>query len=548
MQNFFPRHNLIGFALNNFRVFEKKIEFELAPITILTGTNNSGKSTFTKALNLLTKSYRKNGLRKLELMDSDLKLGDFESIINFKKEPTSKSQISFELKIETCGLYEHNLKKFTVCFSFIENGLKVLEAKNDKNELLLCKSGEIDEYGRYKITKSFIKLSEDIIDKEKLRSLFSNFTEDEFQNICDLILYFLENNIQAHQRSDELYEVSYDKAHYDVITEFYKNVIDGLSVIGEVDKGKRAYVDFELKEEIEYEYQNELSANPRLKELFPDDLNSKLPDHIKEEFLYKFIRFEKIEKLDLIPLDLLSKLFNQFDFIDGVRAKQDLIYTKENAPLFYNILEDYFNKKYFTDSSFLKKWLVDEFKLIDIKETEELQDVLKVQPIIGYGYVIQFLKDNKPLHLSRLGYGVTQLLPILIRVALAKDDVEKRNNIVVIEEPESNLHPALQSKLADIFAELIKDTNIQLIIETHSEYLIRKLQYLIVNPNNNLLPQDIIIYYFYPSYDIPPSEKQVKKINIQEDGSLTDDFGNGFFDEADKVAISIWSMNQSQKN
>ena len=118
--------------------------------------------------------------------------------------------------------------------------------------------------------------------------------------------------------------------------------------------------------------------------------------------------------------------------------------------------------------------------------------------------------------------------------------------VLCIEEPETNLHPALQSKLADMFVDANKQFKIQFVLETHSEYLIRKLQYLTVK--GEITPSFATIYYFYHPDKIPPFEKQVKRIYIQEDGSLSDDFGSGFFDEADKIAISIWNMNKSQKN
>ncbi len=120
------------------------------------------------------------------------------------------------------------------------------------------------------------------------------------------------------------------------------------------------------------------------------------------------------------------------------------------------------------------------------------------------------------------------------------------SKVMCIEEPETNLHPALQSKMADMFVEAYRRFNIQFVIETHSEYFIRKLQYLTAKAD--ITTDFTQLYYFYHPDKIPPGEEQVKKINIEEDGSLTDDFGTGFFDEADKIAMSIWNMASSQKN
>ena len=79
---------------------------------------------------------------------------------------------------------------------------------------------------------------------------------------------------------------------------------------------------------------------------------------------------------------------------------------------------------------------------------------------------------------------------------------------VIIEEPEINLHPAFQSKLADMFVEAAKVFNIQFIIETHSEYLIRRLQYL--TAKKDIKTDDTVIYYFTHPEQLKKGEEQIK--------------------------------------
>jgi predicted ATPase len=56
------------------------------------------------------------------------------------------------------------------------------------------------------------------------------------------------------------------------------------------------------------------------------------------------------------------------------------------------------------------------------------------------------------------------------------------NSIILMEQPEIHLHPSAQSILADVMIDVINsrengaDRNIQLIIETHSEHFLRRLQ------------------------------------------------------------------------
>ena len=110
--------------------------------------------------------------------------------------------------------------------------------------------------------------------------------------------------------------------------------------------------------------------------------------------------------------------------------------------------------------------------------------------------------------------------------------VEYHPSIIVIEEPESNLHPNFQSKLADMLVEASRKFNIQFIIETHSEYLIRKLQFL--TATGEIKPEMTQIYYFHHPERIPEGEgeAQIRKINIEKNGALSKNFGPGFFDEA----------------
>ena len=80
------------FGIGNFRIFKKQQNFTFAPITILTGTNSSGKSSLTKAIMLMKESMLKSKLSKLDFNTTDLKLGSFESNLNIK---TKKKEMIF---------------------------------------------------------------------------------------------------------------------------------------------------------------------------------------------------------------------------------------------------------------------------------------------------------------------------------------------------------------------------------------------------------------------------------------------------------------------
>ena len=110
-------------------------------------------------------------------------------------------------------------------------------------------------------------------------------------------------------------------------------------------------------------------------------------------------------------------------------------------------------------------------------------------------------------------------------------------NTIAIEEPEIHLHPSYQSKLAEMFAEAYTKYNIHFIIETHSEYLIRKLQVMVADKEFSLISEDVSLNYVDKRED---GTSYNKHIIIKEDGDLTDSFGSGFYDEADALAIQLF--------
>jgi predicted ATPase len=79
--------------------------------------------------------------------------------------------------------------------------------------------------------------------------------------------------------------------------------------------------------------------------------------------------------------------------------------------------------------------------------------------------------------LPDVGFGISQVLPVLVQCFYAPHD-----SIILMEQPEIHLHPSAQAALADVMIDVINsrehgaDRNIQLIIETHSEHFLRRLQ------------------------------------------------------------------------
>ena len=90
--------------------------------------------------------------------------------------------------------------------------------------------------------------------------------------------------------------------------------------------------------------------------------------------------------------------------------------------------------------------------------------------------------------ITDVGFGVSQVLPVLVLCYYAPE-----GSTLILEQPEIHLHPAVQSGLADIFIDAIKTRGIQIILESHSEHLLRRLQRRIAEAQ--LTPDQAALYF-----------------------------------------------------
>lgn len=122
-----------------------------------------------------------------------------------------------------------------------------------------------------------------------------------------------------------------------------------------------------------------------------------------------------------------------------------------------------------------------------------------------------------------VGFGITYVLPIIVGILKSKS-----GDLLIIENPESHLHPAGQSKIAQLCS-IAASCGVQIIVETHSDHFLNGVR--VATKKGVIRPEDSQIYFFEKD-DLTMSAK-VSKLNIDRDGRI-DDWPINFFDEWEK--------------
>ena len=158
-------------------------------------------------------------------------------------------------------------------------------------------------------------------------------------------------------------------------------------------------------------------------------------------------------------------------------------------------------------------------------------DVIRLgEPSLAGEHITIALTDkrsNTQVTLADVGYGINQLLPIIIEGIASQEDT-----ILCVEQPEIHLHPRLQANIADLMIDTIADEDgkrKQWIVETHSELLILRLQRRI--REGKIKPEDISVLYIDPN-DESVEGSAIISLRIDKNGDFIDEWPDGFFDES----------------
>lgn len=515
--------NKIGF--NNFRRFEKFEELEYSGITFLVGRNNAGKSTLVKAL-LLFDNYIKSG-----------------NIYSF----SFGNNILEDANIVTYGRAKYNkFKEDKIVFNFQFDNIQVgltISGDDDKSSVEVKNIIFCDDTTPFLFSFNFLT--------KRLSIVFQN--SSELTENIDSIVNNLETRISEINKqlsNEELKKTS--KEFIELNSEKEKLELKLADI--KISNSKKEDRDYELEMDFgdnesfyNSSFYNILDDNIKRYELaylkaynLAQETNEPSEEFIREFEILKAFNDYNFKNISTIFDMLIEQLqSSNYVYLGANAVKQSALFAiRDKGNSLAQAIHD-FKQLNIIEGEPEHRFIIEWMKVFDIGNDFEI--IMHS----GEAYEMRINPESDNLHLADKGMGSIQIMSLIMKISCA---IKKHNTTslkrgefgvktfttIIIEEPELNLHPALQSKLADLFHEVNKNFGINFIIETHSEYLIRNTQLIVkeneyeVKPNEN----PFTVIYFDRDFKQWP-------MNYREDGKFVEKFGAGFFDVSANLAFDL---------
>jgi predicted ATPase len=511
--------NSLGFK--NFRKFVALEPLDLKGITFLVGRNNAGKSTFVKAMILILEYFKRNSLK-------DFPIGNLDNaeinIANF-----GRAKNAFEIN--------NDLIEFTFSIQHYKVDIEISanpEAKVADVHKLIIEDKKSGYIFNLEPVNNHINISYSY--QEKLKNSISE---------NDLTIKALRQQIKSLRKELKSIDQENDLRSYIDKKDQIENVANAIKILNNLNKkNKHDYFSFSVSiDEDSGWYDN--SINHCVNE-FLQEQDFKL-DRVKERFQKSDkVKLNKFEQKQLLNLERLVRnteaVKQSFDaFLEAINTtsykylastaqkQSNLLLIKDKGNPLAIAVHDFYETKCQPGEppyEFVLKWM----NAFDVGESFE------IKKLVHEAYEVNIINHAGSINISEKGMGSIQIMILIFRLAsLINNAIKMQGNfLVLIEEPELNLHPAFQSKLADLFHVVNNDFNIKLIVETHSEYLIRKTQLIVKDKEYEVKPNENPFSVIYFDKDLIQWT-----MNYREDGKFIEEFGKGFYDESALLTLNL---------
>ena len=160
----------------------------------------------------------------------------------------------------------------------------------------------------------------------------------------------------------------------------------------------------------------------------------------------------------------------------------------------------------------------------------------KTQGSTEYEVRIQKTSSSPPVTLVDMGYGLGQFLPVLVLCYYAPE-----GSTLILEQPGIHLHPKVQSQLADLLIEVVTERNLQILVESHSEHLLNRLQRRVAEEK---ISADQTALYFCRN---DKGTSEIERLEMDEFGNITNWPENFFGDEMGDLFAMTKAQRERQK-
>lgn len=167
----------------------------------------------------------------------------------------------------------------------------------------------------------------------------------------------------------------------------------------------------------------------------------------------------------------------------------------------------------------IQDWL-QQMKILESFSLKPLADGRK-----DYEVKVKKNKTSSEVLITDVGFGVSQILPVLVLCYYVPE-----GSIILLEQPEIHLHPSVQADLADVLIDVVMNRNVQIILESHSEHLLRRLQRRVAEGR---ISSDKVNLYFCR---MDNGTSKIENLELDEYGSIKNWPPNFFGDEMGELS------------
>ena len=523
--------NLSSITTKNFKSHDNINKLELNKINLIYGQNSAGKSSLLQSMlvtteNTDTLSYvSENLIPSLNFLSNTYDVGGFKHCIrdqNLRKTLTFGTEVSHDDGgSQSINFSFRNEKLTEISFDFKEFSLYGSEVGLIKGE----NRGEVKEKLIFNFSGSigFKKINSKSSEAKKILDLHTADLSDRSRDMFDKSNYHILKSSSSSMEIDQTgFAIAESRNSDRKLKEITINY-ESLYLLIPDDASALPMVPGVLSEYIA------LYGIQRNKMIYAGENLASLSNFFDPKSLAKKFKALKINKdanLDLLTSSIIHSFciqshlaFTHIPPIRGIPGRGSIANNRIADPAVRYIDNVFSTKNKEVNKKDISKINKNLLKLgMDYKVgTSEYYQLGRKQNAL----VLKTLQANAELGFADVGKGVSQVLPIIVAAA-----IERHQNIL-IEQPEIHLHPRLQADVAEVLVESLTSNNNRFIVETHSDNLLLRLQKKV--RKKELESNDISIYYLEK---LANNKIQPVKISILEDGSLSQDFPEGFFDIA----------------